>query len=378
MKIPGTEVGASIQIDPSLSLDQQPQIEQIRQLIRRTEERFFDHLSDLFDADSEKYAKIETIMLRNANIDGPSLLEVLERKGKGIERSQVVFADDSELIWYKKNTIIALREQSDIEASNTLWETYAKNQDHTLREIMNQAESAELRSQLLKETFGRTGKKIYMEPVINFDYGYNIFVGENFYANFNCTFLDVSTIEIGDNCMFAPNVQLYTATHPLHPVKRNSGLEYAKPIKIGDNVWLGGGVIVTPGVTLGNNVVVGAGSVVTKSFPDNVVIAGNPARIIKTVEEEPLEESLETLRQKIDTIDRELVALLEKRMDTVTKIGQVKKEGNQAVYDEKREQQVLDKVAKLLKNKGYKETITNTYVDLMKHSREYQNKMKEE
>lgn len=245
-------------------------------------------------------------------------------------------------------------------------------------QIINQAESAELRSQLLKETFGRTGKKIYMEPVINFDYGYNIFVGENFYANFNCTFLDVSTIEIGDNCMFAPNVQLYTATHPLHPVKRNSGLEYAKPIKIGDNVWLGGGVIVTPGVTLGNNVVVGAGSVVTKSFPDNAVIAGNPARIIKTVEEEPLEESLETLRQKIDTIDRELVALLEKRMDTVTKIGQVKKEGNQAVYDEKREQQVLDKVAKLLKNKGYKETITNTYVDLMKHSREYQNKMKEE
>lgn len=245
-------------------------------------------------------------------------------------------------------------------------------------QIINQAESAELRSQLLKETFGRTGKKIYMEPVINFDYGYNIFVGENFYANFNCTFLDVSIIEIGDNCMFAPNVQLYTATHPLHPVKRNSGLEYAKPIKIGDNVWLGGGVIVTPGVTLGNNVVVGAGSVVTKSFPDNVVIAGNPARIIKTVEEEPLEESLETLRQKIDTIDRELVALLEKRMDTVTKIGQVKKEGNKAVYDEKREQQVLDKVAKLLKNKGYKETITDTYVDLMKHSREYQNKMKEE
>lgn len=245
-------------------------------------------------------------------------------------------------------------------------------------QIISQAESAELRSQLLKETFGRTGKKIYMEPVINFDYGYNIFVGENFYANFNCTFLDVSTIEIGDNCMFAPNVQLYTATHPLHPVKRNSGLEYAKPIKIGDNVWLGGGVIVTPGVTLGNNVVVGAGSVVTKSFPDNVVIAGNPARIIKTVEEEPLEESLETLRQKIDTIDRELVALLEKRMDTVTKIGQVKKEGNKAVYDEKREQQVLDKVAKLLKNKGYMETITDTYVDLMKHSREYQNKMKEE
>ncbi|MET1126620.1 chorismate mutase [Enterococcus faecium] len=266
---------------------------------------------------------------------------------------ELYFANDPELVAYRM---------------------FARSQS----QIINQAESAELRSQLLKETFGRTGKKIYMEPVINFDYGYNIFVGENFYANFNCTFLDVSTIEIGDNCMFAPNVQLYTATHPLHPVKRNSGLEYAKPIKIGNNVWLGGGVIVTPGVTLGDNVVVGAGSVVTKSFPDNVVIAGNPARIIKTVEEELTEESLETLRHKIDMIDRELVALLEKRMDTVTKIGQVKKEENQAVYDAKREQQVLDKVVSLLKNKGYKETITDTYVDLMKHSREYQNKMKEE
>lgn len=116
-------------------------------------------------------------------------------------------------------------------------------------QIINQAESAELRSQLLKETFGRTGK-IYMEPVINFDYGYNIFVGR-ILCKFQLYILDVSTIEIGDNCMFAPNVQLYTATHPLHPVKRNSGLEYAKPIKIGNNVWLGGGVIVTPGVTLG-------------------------------------------------------------------------------------------------------------------------------
>ncbi|MCS8594319.1 hypothetical protein [Enterococcus faecium] len=136
MKIPGTEVGANIQIDPSLPLGQQPQIEQIRQLIRRTEERFFHHLSDLFDANSEKYAKIETIMLRNAGIEGPSLLEVLDREGHGIEQSQVVFIGDSELIWYKKNTIIALREQSNMEASNILWETYARNQDHTLREIM--------------------------------------------------------------------------------------------------------------------------------------------------------------------------------------------------------------------------------------------------
>ena len=117
-------------------------------------------------------------------------------------------------------------------------------------QIINQAESAELRSQLLKETFGRTGKKSIWSQL-------SILITDIIYllgrilCKFQLYILDVSTIEIGDNCMFAPNVQLYTATHPLHPVKRNSGLEYAKPIKIGNNVWLGGGVIVTPGVTLG-------------------------------------------------------------------------------------------------------------------------------
>lgn len=245
-------------------------------------------------------------------------------------------------------------------------------------QIINQAETAEIRAQLLKETFGKTGEKIYIEPMINFDYGYNIFVGENFYANFNCTFLDVSTIEIGDNCMFAPNVQLYTATHPLHPVKRNSGLEYAKPIKIGHNVWLGGGVIITPGVTLGDNVVVGAGAVVTKSFPDNVVIAGNPARIIKTVDEKQAQETLESLRQTIDSLDQQLVQLLEKRMLTVTKIGQIKKATNYAIYDEARENQVLDKVAKWVDDTEYTETIIATYQDLMKHSRDYQKQMNKE
>lgn len=146
---------------------------------------------------------------------------------------------------------------------------------------INHAESPRVRNQLLKETFGSTGEKLYIEPSFLFDYGYNIHVGENFYANFNCTFLDVTTIRIGDNCMLAPNVQLYTATHPIDPNERNSGLEYAKPITIGDNVWIGGGAILIPGVTIGDNVVIGAGSVVTKSFPDNVVIAGNPAHVIR-------------------------------------------------------------------------------------------------
>lgn len=143
----------------------------------------------------------------------------------------------------------------------------------------------EKRVELLKELLGSTGKDVYMEPNIRFDYGYNTHVGENFFANFDCTFLDVCEIHIGDNCMLAPGVQIYTATHPLDPVERNSGKEYAKPVTIGDNVWIGGHAIINPGVTIGDNVVVASGAVVTKDVPNNVVVGGNPARIIKEINE---------------------------------------------------------------------------------------------
>lgn len=143
----------------------------------------------------------------------------------------------------------------------------------------------EKRVELLKELLGSTGKDVYMEPNIRFDYGYNTHVGENFFANFDCTFLDVCEILIGDNCMLAPAVQIYTATHPLDPVERNSGKEYAKPVIIGDNVWIGGHAIINPGVTIGDNVVVASGAVVTKDVPNNVVVGGNPARIIKEINE---------------------------------------------------------------------------------------------
>lgn len=139
------------------------------------------------------------------------------------------------------------------------------------------------RKDILKELLGFTQEKFYMEPNIRFDYGYNTYIGENFYANFDCTILDVSTVTIGDNCMLAPGVHIYTATHPLDPTERNSGTEFAKPVAIGNNVWIGGGAIINPGVTLGDNVVVASGAVVTKSFPDNVVVGGNPAKIIKTI-----------------------------------------------------------------------------------------------
>lgn len=116
---------------------------------------------------------------------------------------------------------------------------------------------------------------------LKLDYGFNVDVGDNFYCNHDCIFLDVAPIKIGDNCMFGPLVQLYTATHPLDAKTRNSGLEFGNPITIGDNVWIGGGAIVFPGVTIGDNVVVSGGSVVTKSVPNNTLVGGNPAVVLK-------------------------------------------------------------------------------------------------
>ncbi|MER0122937.1 sugar O-acetyltransferase [Streptococcus sp. ZJ93] len=159
-----------------------------------------------------------------------------------------------------------------------------RNLARRYRMEFNQELDGAKRSSLLKSWFGSTGNQIYIEPNFACDYGCNIHVGENFYANFNCTFLDVCPIRIGDNAMLGPNVQLLTPLHPLEANERILGMEYGKPITIGDNFWAGGGVTILPGISLGNNVVVGAGSVVTKSFGDNLVLAGNPARIIQILD----------------------------------------------------------------------------------------------
>jgi len=132
--------------------------------------------------------------------------------------------------------------------------------------------------------FGSVGKDLFIEPPFYCDYGFNIHWGDHNYANFNCTFLDCAPIHIGDRVFMAPSVHLYTATHPIDARARSAGEEYARPIYIGDDVWLGGGTIVNPGVTIGARSVIGSGSVVTKDIPADVVAAGNPARIIRKIE----------------------------------------------------------------------------------------------
>lgn len=137
--------------------------------------------------------------------------------------------------------------------------------------------------EILKRILGRTKETFRIEQPFICDYGYNIEIGENFYSNHNLIILDANKVVFGDNVFIAPNCSFYTAGHPLEVELRNKGLEYAKPIKVGDNVWIGGNVIVLPGVTIGDNTVIGAGSVVTKDIPSNVLAVGNPCRVIRTI-----------------------------------------------------------------------------------------------
>lgn len=142
----------------------------------------------------------------------------------------------------------------------------------------------EERNKLIYELMGSAGDGLWIEPPFFCDYGYNIHLGEKVFMNFNCIILDVMEVRMGNNVLLGPNVQIYTATHPMDAKTRAEWLEYAKPITIGNDVWIGGGAIICPGVTIGNGVVVGAGAVVTRDVPDNVFVGGNPARVIKNID----------------------------------------------------------------------------------------------
>jgi len=137
------------------------------------------------------------------------------------------------------------------------------------------------RKETIKQLFGKTGAKIYIEPPFRCDYGYNIEVGENFYANFDCVILDVNKVIMGDDVQLGPGVHIYTAVHPTDPEERMSKTEYGEEIEIGNNVWIGGGAIICSGVKIGSNTTIGAGSVVTKDISENVLAVGNPCKVIK-------------------------------------------------------------------------------------------------
>lgn len=137
------------------------------------------------------------------------------------------------------------------------------------------------RESLLNRLLGRKGGNCTIQPLFHCDYGYNIEIGDNFFANCNLVVLDCAKVTIGDNVFIAPNVGIYCAGHSLNVADRNRGLEYAKPITIGNNVWIGAGVQICPGVTIGDNTTIGAGSVVTKNVPSNVLACGNPCRVIR-------------------------------------------------------------------------------------------------
>lgn len=144
-------------------------------------------------------------------------------------------------------------------------------------------------NQLIHQIIGKMGKNCCFNQPFYCDYGSHISVGDNFFANYNCTILDVAKVKIGNNVFFAPDVSVFTAGHPIHPVARNSMYEYGIPVTIGNNVWIGGNTVICPGVTIGDNAVIGAGSLVTKDVPSNVVAAGNPCKVIREITDEDMQ-----------------------------------------------------------------------------------------
>ncbi|WP_152394211.1 sugar O-acetyltransferase [Paenibacillus guangzhouensis] len=145
-------------------------------------------------------------------------------------------------------------------------------------------EEFEKKENIIRELFGSVGEGLSIEHNFHCDLGYNIHVGNNFYAGYNCTILDMAEVRIGDDCMIAPNVGIYTAGHSVEPKDRNKS-GYGIPITIGNNVWIGGSCVILPGVNIGDNSIVAAGSVVTKDVPANTIVAGNPAKILRQITE---------------------------------------------------------------------------------------------
>jgi len=162
----------------------------------------------------------------------------------------------------------------------------AREHARELTQAYNQTapDAHEERRELLEDLLGSLGERCHFEPPFRCDYGSNIHVSEDFYANFDCVILDVCPVEIGRNCQLGPGAHIYTATHALDPSTRTDNLEHGKPVTIGDTVWIGGHAIINPGITIGDNAVVGSGAVVTDDVPSDVLVQGNPAKVVKELD----------------------------------------------------------------------------------------------
>lgn len=160
-----------------------------------------------------------------------------------------------------------------------------RRQTRLLIKELNDSREDEIakRQEILKKLIPNAGWDLWIQPPFYCDYGSNLYLGEKVFFNFNCVVLDVMKVKIGSRTMCGPNVQIYTATHPLNHEERASGLEFAKPIDIGEDVWIGGSAVICPGVTIGDRCVIGAASVVTKDIPADVFAAGNPCRVIRNL-----------------------------------------------------------------------------------------------
>lgn len=163
-----------------------------------------------------------------------------------------------------------------------------KKKGKRLNYLLNQTspDETEKRNQLIHELFGQIGEDVSLKPPFYCSHGCHIFIGNHCFINFDCIFLDLNIITIGNHVMIGPRVSIYTAAHPIDPTIRRSDLEYALPVTIGNDVWIGGNVVINPGVTIGNDVIIGSGSIVTKDIPDHVIVAGNPAKMIREITDE--------------------------------------------------------------------------------------------
>lgn len=163
-----------------------------------------------------------------------------------------------------------------------------RDKNRTILHELNQTSHLEIerRSELIKDLMGSVGKGFWIQPPFYCDYGNNIYIGDNFFANFDCLILDVAEVHIGNEVMFGPRVNIFTAGHPIDAAVRNTRLEFGIPVTIGDNVWVGGNTTINPGVTIGDNVIIGSGSVVTKDIPSNTIAVGNPCRVLREITDE--------------------------------------------------------------------------------------------